>query len=134
MKQSEIVNELHSKAMALAEQAFIAQRTGQLEKVKQLSKTAYQYERQAALLLLTDYEVEPTRSVLFRSAACLALDGEDYREAEKMIAFALSGNPPVEILEELRDLLLDLLRVKLARSGSLPLVQSQPTRAPTYAT
>jgi hypothetical protein len=125
MKQSETVNELHSKAMALAERAFIAQRTGHLEKVKQFSKTAYQYERQAALLLLTDYEVEPTRSVLFRSAACLALDGEDYREAEQMIAFALSGNPPLEILEELRDLWLNLLQVKLARPGSLPQIQGR---------
>jgi hypothetical protein len=125
MKQSETVNELHSKAMALAERAFIAQRTGQLEQVKQFSKTAYQYERQAALLLLTDYKVEPTRSVLFRSAACLALDGEDYREAEQMIVFALSGNPPLEILEELRDLWLNLLQVKLARPGSLPQIQGR---------
>ncbi len=43
-------------------------------------------------------------SYLFRSAACLALDFKNYREAERMIAFGLSGNPPPEILEKLLDI------------------------------
>jgi hypothetical protein len=104
MKKSQKVNELHSKAMDIAERAFIAQRKGQFDKVSRLSKEAFKYEREAAILLLNEYDIEPTRSVLFRSAACLALDFEDYREAERMIAFGLSGNPPPEILEELREL------------------------------
>ena len=48
------------------------------------------------------------RLVLFTlpaSAASLALECGDYREAERLIAVALSGEPPDEIAEELRDLL-----------------------------
>ena len=45
------------------------------------------------------------RSVLHRSAASLALECGALREAERLIAAALSGDPPDEIAEELRDLL-----------------------------
>jgi len=67
-----------------------------------------EYEKSAAMLLVNDYEKEPTRSVLFRSAACLLLNlpfpNETYfRQAERMVAHGLSGNPPEEIAEELRE-------------------------------
>jgi hypothetical protein len=42
---------------------------------------------------------------LHRSAAALALECGVLREAERLIAAALSGDPPNEIAEELRDLL-----------------------------
>jgi len=112
MKNYQKVNELHSTAMSIAEQAFIAQRKAQLGEAKQLSREAFAYEREAAMLLLNDYEIEPTRSVLFRSAACLALDFDDYRKAERMIAFGLSGNPPLDILEELRELLISHIPIR----------------------
>jgi len=78
---------------------------------------------EAAMLLLNDYEIEPTRSVLFRSAACLALDFDDYREAERMIAFGLSGNPPLEILEELRELLISHIPIRPTKPVSISLKQ-----------
>jgi len=126
MKKYQKVNELHSKAMDIAERAFIAQRKAQLDKAKQLSQEALIYEREAAMLLLNDYDIEPTRSVLFRSAACLALDFDDYREAEKMIAFGLSGNPPREILEELRDLLISHIPIRPTKPVSISLKQRRP--------
>jgi hypothetical protein len=49
-------------------------------------------------------ELEPTRSVLYRSAASLALDCSEFAEAERLIASGLAGYPPSEIAEELRDL------------------------------
>ncbi len=60
------------------------------------------------MLLINSYETEPSRSVLFRSAACLLLNLpkpnlSDYREAERMIAFGLSAYPPAEIAVELRE-------------------------------
>jgi len=42
--------------------------------------------------------------VLSYSKVRLALDFENYREAERMIALGLLGNPPQKILEELREL------------------------------
>lgn len=52
-----------------------------------------------------DLDFEPTRSILYRSAASLALKCEKLQEAEKLIAGGLLGNPPDEIADELRDLL-----------------------------
>jgi hypothetical protein len=66
---------------------------------------AFDRERQAADRVAGDVSLEPTRSVLHRSAASLALECGALREAERLIATALSGDPPEEIAEELRDLL-----------------------------
>ena len=68
------------------------------------------------MLLMTDYDMEPSRSVLFRSAASLILSyptisKQEFRAAEKMVAFGLIGNPPDAILEELREVL-KLLQAK----------------------
>lgn len=94
---------LHREAMDLAEQAALAQAEGR--SAKDLYAAALEKERQAAELVAPLVDLEPTRSVLFRSAASLALDCGDYRTAEQLIARALAGNPPDEIAEELRDLL-----------------------------
>ncbi|HFA47501.1 MAG TPA: hypothetical protein ENJ95_00630 [Bacteroidetes bacterium] len=55
------------------------------------------------MILKDKTEIEPSRSVLFRSAAWLAVKAGKYREAERMAAFGLSGNPPKMILDELRE-------------------------------
>ena len=52
-----------------------------------------------------DGAVEPTQPVPFRSAATLALDCGELCEAERLLAAALSGDPPAEIADELRDVL-----------------------------
>jgi hypothetical protein len=49
-------------------------------------------------------DLEPTRSILHRSAANLAFQCGKLRDAEKLIAVGLSGSPPDEIADELRDL------------------------------
>lgn len=133
MKKSDKVNELHSKAMEIAQSAFIARIKGELGKIKQLSNRAFQYEREAAMLLLNDYDIEPTRSVLFRSAASLALNFEDCREAERMIAFGLSGNPPPEILEELRELFISHIPTREVKPVSISLHRPQPFSMPVTA-
>ncbi|MEN0051190.1 MAG: hypothetical protein AAF806_29265, partial [Bacteroidota bacterium] len=46
-------------------------------------------------------DAEPSRSILFRSAAFLAIKAEQYSEAERMAAFGLIGNPPSDIADEL---------------------------------
>jgi hypothetical protein len=45
--------------------------------------------------------------VLHRSAASLAVECFQLREAERLIGRALAGNPPPDIADELRDLLLN---------------------------
>ncbi|HQU44112.1 MAG TPA: hypothetical protein PK867_14930, partial [Pirellulales bacterium] len=99
------VSSLHTTAMDFAERAFVAVRGGDLAVADALLREAYEHERKAAMALVSSPEIEPTRSVLFRSSASLAIDCREYREAERLISFGLSGNPPEEIAEELRDLL-----------------------------
>lgn len=50
----------------------------------------------------------PTRSILHRSAASLAVECGEVATAERLIAIALSGNPPQEIAEELKDLFVQI--------------------------
>jgi hypothetical protein len=85
--------------------ALAAQRTGKDAHAKALFRAAFELERQAATMVAPRIDAEPTRSILLRSAATLALDCGDYREAEILICEALRGTPPEEIAEELRGLL-----------------------------
>ena len=101
----EDIQELHREAMDLAEMAFIAKLKGDPESAENLLREAYRKESNSAKLLVDEYDFEPTRSILFRSAASLAIECNDVRGAERLIAFGLAGNPPEEIAEELRDLL-----------------------------
>lgn len=96
------VSKLHKVAMSLAGQAVGVQRIG--GDARDLFRDAFENERAAAMLLVNSLEIEPTRSILFRSAASLAMDCGEFREAERLIGMALAGNPPEEICEELRDL------------------------------
>ncbi|MEM6347766.1 MAG: hypothetical protein AAF927_28010 [Bacteroidota bacterium] len=96
-------NSLHTEAMDLAERAFIARMRGQTDEAVSLFAEASQLEKQAALD--TDAQAQTSRAVLFRSAASLAINAQDWREAEKIAGRALSEEPPLEIIDELRDLL-----------------------------
>lgn len=99
------IDNLHDQAMELSDQAFIARRRRDYNIANDLFKRAFELEYTAAEQLRNDLFAEPTRSVLYRSAASLAMDCGDLRAAERLIATALSGNPPEEIADELRDLL-----------------------------
>lgn len=97
---------LHRLAMEAAERAAIEQALGNTAHARTWYAEAFRHELQAAERFDSrQHAEEPTRSVLFRSAASLALDCGDHRSAEKLIARALLGDPPPEIAEELRDLI-----------------------------
>jgi hypothetical protein len=99
------VKALHRQAMAQTDLALEAQRKGEPAQALAYFRQAYDLEAKAATLLAGDLEAEPTRSVLLRSAASLAMDCNLIAEAEKLICTALIGHPTAEIAEELRDLL-----------------------------
>ncbi len=116
------VNSLHSKAMDFADRALRLQMDDHESDAAKLFRKAYEREREAALAVVHMGGGEPSRSILLRSAAALALDCDEVREAERLISLALAGDPPPEIIEELRDLLesvhfqrhLDLRGIRLA--------------------
>lgn len=100
-----LLTQIHDQAMVAADEAFLARRSGNDELADEFSRKAYELEKQAANFVKDDYLAEPTRSVLYRSAASLAFECREFREAERLISLALSGDPPAEIIEELRNLL-----------------------------
>ncbi len=112
------IQELHQQAMDLAQTAQVAKLTGNLQKAEQLFRQAFEKELLATELVASNLEAEPTRSVLHRSAATLAIDCGDVHTAERLIAIALSGNPPQEIAEELKDLFIQInIHKYFARRG-----------------
>jgi hypothetical protein len=112
------VNVLHREAMDLAELAQVAKLRGEIDQSNYLLKQAFTKESSAAALIASHWESEPTRSVLHRSAASLAIECGEFEIANRLIATALSGNPPSEIAEELQDLFIQInLRQYLQRRG-----------------
>lgn len=101
------VETLHREAMELVDQAVLARQREDSETVLSLSRAAFTKERAAADLVANHFDLEPTRSVLHRSAAVLAIECHELRDAERLIGRALAGNPPDDIADELRDLLLE---------------------------
>src|SRR4051812_39977989 len=95
----------HRQAMAQSDLAFEARAKGDLIAAKEYFKEAYRLEAEAARTLFINVAAEPSRSVLYRSAATLAKECGFFDEAEKLIHEALSGTPPPDIGTELRDLL-----------------------------
>lgn len=101
------IEALHQEAMELVDQAVLARQQGDVEATLKFATAAFAKERAAADLVADRFDLEPTRSVLHRSAAVLALECSELREAERLIGRALAGNPPDDIADELRDLLLE---------------------------
>ncbi len=91
--------------MDAAEQAVVEARRRGSDRAAVLNLEAFELERQAAERAVNEAAPEPTRSVLLRSAATLAHRCGEFREAERLVATALSGSPPQEIANELRELL-----------------------------
>jgi Ni/Fe-hydrogenase subunit HybB-like protein len=97
--------ELHRLAMDLADKALRAQQSGESAGANDLFRQAYDLERKALDLVLESPDPpEPTRSILCRSAATLAIDYGNHSEARKLIGLGLSGRLPKGIQQELEGL------------------------------
>lgn len=93
----------HRYAMALAAQGFMAQMSDRPNNAVPLFRQALELEL-AAIGQLTE-PVEPTWSVLHRSAGWMAFHCREYDTAADLAETALAGNPPTEIADELMALL-----------------------------
>ena len=98
------VTDAHTTAMEYADLAFAEAFVGDTEAYDKALWSAYSHERLAAELLRLDVTCEPSRSVLYRSAASLALQRGEFDDARRLIALGLAGSPPHEIAEELWNL------------------------------
>ena len=97
------LDKLHDQAMEATFLADLERRRGNEEQAAKLFNKALDLELKAIAEMTTP--VEPTWSILHRSAGWLALDCNQPRKAEQFAAKALAEGPPPEIADELRDLL-----------------------------
>lgn len=102
--------ELHKEAMILVNKANSLDNK---ESSIELLKKALIIESEAAMLLYANFQAEPTRSVLFRSAATIAYNCGDYNSCERLTYCGLSSpNVPLEIKEELIEIKNELESIK----------------------
>jgi len=94
--------------MDLAERAMIERARGDTKAARNSLKEAFEQEERAAWLAVNGGAPEPTRSILLKSAAHLAIDVDELRRAEQLIGSALAGEPPEELAQELRALFEDV--------------------------
>lgn len=102
------LNAKHDEAMELATLAELHKMRHEHEEASIKFRKAYELEKEVADKLVST-TIEPSRSVIHRSAASLAIDCGEYREAEKLIATALAGDPPPSIASQLRELYLQVI-------------------------
>ena len=97
------INKIHREAMKLAEFGLLEKMDGNYKIALKFFKDAYNLEKQAAMSVKKNIDNEPTRSILFRSAASLAQNAKLFLEAENMIMKGLDGYPPPKIKLQLRN-------------------------------
>lgn len=98
------VRDLHREAMALAQEASLYRKRGEFDTARKLELQAVPLEVQAASQVEKLTESEPTRSILYQSAASLAFQAGDYATAQRLVFEGLSGYPPPRVEQELKHL------------------------------
>ena len=96
------VRELHRDAMAKLKEASVFKELRQKAEFNYALSQALALESEAANLLKDNVETEPTRSVLYRSAANLAFQLKLFKEAHNLAMEGLNGNPSPELASELQ--------------------------------
>jgi hypothetical protein len=106
------VRALHNAAMEAAEHVWVAQRAPHLapltaDEIAALQRRAYRLEARAARKLRDRHgpDVEPSRGVLHRSAAWLALNAGYEEEAEELALEGLTSACHGCVVQELLDVL-----------------------------
>jgi hypothetical protein len=122
--QNQRIDIWHEEAMDFAEMALFAKRRGELYNYFRFIQRALNYEKAAAKLLISDYNKEPTRSILYKGAIHFALNLDHFSEARQLINEALVGELPVEITEELAKLHGEIQQKEKIRSKALAIAQS----------
>jgi hypothetical protein len=97
--------ELHNESMDIAELAQLEQLKKNSQIAKEMFREALKLEALAAEKFVNQFDYQPTRSVLYRSAASLAVNCGEYEYAKKLALEGLMGTAPNEIKEEIRDIL-----------------------------
>ena len=97
------VKDNHDLAMEFADLGLKNRASGEMERALAYFEQALEFE--IAAIDALDEKDGLAWSILHRSAGTLALDCQDFRQAEQITTRALAGDPHPAIIDELRDLL-----------------------------
>ena len=92
---------LHAKAMGFFNEAVVWAARENLDLSDSLMSDAFELEREAAMSFVDELEFEPTRSILFNSAAALAMRVGRYETCKELAAEGMRGRPRKRTLESL---------------------------------
>lgn len=92
--EAAVERSLHNQAMALADEAWMARRMGMADMARAFATRALLPEMQAARLLAATPGNEPTRAILYRSAASLAYQAGRWSTMGRLARAGLRGHPP----------------------------------------
>ena len=104
MTELEKAKIIHDKAMTLAQEAIMARIRKDENKAQMLYKQSFDLEREAAYIYAERFDKEPTRSILYRSAASLAIECHLYQEADLLIQQGQSNDTPIDVMDDFEDL------------------------------
>ena len=104
MTELERAKIIHEKAMALSQEATMARIWNDETKAQILYKESYGLEREAAYIYSERFDKEPIRSILYRSAASLAVECLMYQEAKLLIQQGLSNDTPPDVRNDFIEL------------------------------
>lgn len=105
------INRLHKEAMHFVDLADIAKKAGNAKDAARFTRLSFDYERVAAEAVVAHFlHVEPTRSVLLRSAATLAAECGELDEAIRLLHLGFSGDPPREIAAEMCEVMGEVMK------------------------
>jgi hypothetical protein len=116
---------LHDQAMHMMNEAYSLKNANRNEEARQKFLDACNLELQSASYVEKLPENEPSRSMLFLGAASLAWHGEDFALAERLIGEGLSGYPPEDVKNDLRQLLDDVALSLAIRNSSAVLREEE---------
>lgn len=102
----------HREAMDYSFKAKQALDEGDFDSSVELYKTAARLESEVANFYFDKPELEPTRSILIRSAAFLNLKAGEVEEAQKFIFFGLTNSNDEDVKQQLYDALEILVSLK----------------------
>jgi hypothetical protein len=93
---------LHARAAEYMQAAICHEIHGRKRAAIIANRKAFYLEKEAAMCLYSKLDKEPTRGILFRSAANLAIACGLFSKAVKMAKFGLAGNPDEQTKDELQ--------------------------------
>ena len=101
--------ELHDRAMSYMDEALAAKRAGRHDEAQNFLRQAFELERQAAEDVEADENSEPSRSILYRSAATLAFRCGLPHVAHDLAQSGLCGDPPASVRAELESVVASVM-------------------------